>query len=142
LVRKIYWRLGPDFRAGLQPYIRLLAVQYPVDDWRIQVNGISDERGLASNAALKQKRGHLTRHLTRSRPQPVFLAVHRRNFMVYYRRIEAEEYRLLGALRAGHTIAGAIDRVDHGADFRSGKDFGGCGSGGTDVRPPSLSDGH
>jgi hypothetical protein len=103
--------LGPDFRAGLQPYIRLLALQYPVDDVRIQVNGISDGRGLASNAALKQKRRHVTRHVTRSRPQAVFLAVHRRNFMVYYRRIEAEEYRLLGALRERHTIAGAIEHA-------------------------------
>jgi hypothetical protein len=103
--------LGPDFRVGLQPYIRLLALQYPVDDLRIQVNGTLDERGFASNAALKQKRGDVTRRVTRFRPQPVFLAVHRRDFMVYYRRIDAEEYRLLGALRAGQTIAGAIDRA-------------------------------
>ena len=35
--------LGPDFRAGLQPYIRLLAFEYPVDNLRIQVNRASEE---------------------------------------------------------------------------------------------------
>src|SRR6266849_2240699 len=48
--------LGPGFRAGLQPHIRLLALQYPVDNLRIQVNRASDERGAASNAALRQRR--------------------------------------------------------------------------------------
>src|SRR6266481_6464201 len=36
--------LGPEFRASLQPYIQLLALQYPVDDLRIHVNRASDER--------------------------------------------------------------------------------------------------
>jgi hypothetical protein len=100
--------LGPGFRAGLQPYIRLLALQYPVDDLRIQVNRASDERGAASNAALKQKHRNLTRRVSRSKPERIFLAVHRRSFMVYYRRISAEEYRLLSALRDGQPIGRAI----------------------------------
>ena len=100
--------LGPRFRAALQPYIRLLALQYPVDDLRIQVNRASDERGAASNAALKQKHHNMTKRVSLSNPEQIFLAVHRRNFMVYYRRIEAEEYRLLSALRDGQPIARAI----------------------------------
>src|SRR5580704_10536392 len=100
--------LGPRFRAALQPYIRLLALQYPVDDLRIQVNRASDERGAASNAALKQKHLTMTKRVSLSDREKIFLAVHRRNFMVYYRRIEAEEYRLLSALRDGKPIAAAI----------------------------------
>jgi hypothetical protein len=100
--------LGPRFRAALQPYIRLLALQYPVDDLRIQVNRASDERGAASNAALKQKHHEMTKRVSLSNREQIFLAVHRRNFMVYYRRIEAEEYRLLSALRDGKPIARAI----------------------------------
>jgi hypothetical protein len=103
--------LGPGFRAGLQPYIRLLALQYPVDDLRIQVNRASDERGAASNAALKQKHRELTGRVGRLKPEQIFLAVHQRNFMVYYRRIEAEEYRLLSALRDGQPIGKAIRRA-------------------------------
>ena len=100
--------LGPGFRAGLQPYIRLLDLEYAVDDLRIQVNRASDERGVASNAALKQRHREVTRRVSRSKPKRIFLAVHRRNYMVYYRRIEAEEYRLLGALRDGLPIGKAI----------------------------------
>ena len=100
--------LGPGFRAGLQPYIRLLALQYPVDDLRIQVNRATDERGAASNAALKQKHRDLTKRVGRLKPEQILLAVHRRNFMVYYRRLEAEEHRLLGALRDGQPIGRAI----------------------------------
>jgi hypothetical protein len=103
--------LGPGFRAGLQPYLRLLALQYPVDDLRIQVNRASDERGAASNAALKQKHHDMTKRVNRSNAEQIFLAVHRRNFMVYYRRIDAEEYRLLSALRDGQSIARAIRRA-------------------------------
>jgi hypothetical protein len=100
--------LGPEFRAGLQPYIRLLALQYPVDDLRIQVNRASDERGAASNAALKQKHRMMTRRVTRSKPEQIFLAVHRMNYTVYYRRIDAEEYLLLDAIRDGQPIGRAI----------------------------------
>jgi hypothetical protein len=99
--------LGPEFRARLQPYIRLLSVQYPVDDLRIQVNRASDERGFVSNAALKQKH-HVNRRVSRSKPEQMFLAVHRINYSVFYRRIGAEEYLLLSALRDGMPIGRAI----------------------------------
>jgi hypothetical protein len=50
----------------------------------------------------------MTRCVSKSSPEQIFLVVHRRNFMVYYRRIGAEEYRLLSALRNGQLIAKAI----------------------------------
>jgi hypothetical protein len=104
--------LGPEFRASLQPYLRLLALQHPVDDLRIQVNRASDEHGFVSNTAMKQKHRVLTRNLTarvsRSKPKELFLAVHRLNYGVYYRRVGAEEYLLLTALRDGVPIGRAI----------------------------------
>ncbi len=103
--------LGPDFRAGLQPHIRLLAVRHPVDDLRIRVNRPMDERGAASNTAPKQRHREIAKRVSRSKPEQIFLAIHRRNFMVYYRRIDAEEYRLLGALRDGSPIGEAIQRA-------------------------------
>jgi hypothetical protein len=100
--------LGPSFRASLQPYIRLLALQFPVDDLRIQVNRASDERGDASNAALKQKHREIARRAKRPKAEQIFLAVHRMNYTVYYRRISAEEYLLLSALRDGLPVGRAI----------------------------------
>jgi hypothetical protein len=100
--------LGPQFRATLQPYLRLLALHYPVDDLRIQANRTSDERGGASNAALKQKHRTMIGGVRRLKPQRIFLAVHRLDGMVYYRRVAAEEYFLLSALREGMPIGKAI----------------------------------
>jgi hypothetical protein len=100
--------LGPSFRAGLQPYIRLLALEYPVDELRIHVNQASEEHGTASNAVLKQKHRNLTRRVRRLKRERIYLAVHRFNSMVYYRRIAAEEYGLLNALREGQPIGMAI----------------------------------
>jgi hypothetical protein len=100
--------LGPNFRARLQPYIRLLALQYPVDDLRIRVNRTPNERSPASNAALKQKYRKMTKLVSWPKPEQIFLAVHRLAFTVYYRRIAAEEYRLLIALREGQPIGRAI----------------------------------
>jgi hypothetical protein len=51
------------------------------------------------------------KRVTQLRPKQVYLAVHRRNFMVYYRRLDAKEYRLLCSLRDGHPIARAIRRA-------------------------------
>jgi hypothetical protein len=100
--------LGPEFRATLQPYVRLLALQYPVDDLRIQINRASEVRGAASNAALKQKHRITIGGVSRLRPQRIFLAVHRLDCMVYYRRVAAEEYFLLNGLREGVPIGKAI----------------------------------
>ncbi len=77
--------LGPNFRAGLQPYIRLLALDYPIDSLRIQVNRATDEHGAASNAALKQKYRSLSQRVTRLKRERIYLAVHRLNFTVYYK---------------------------------------------------------
>jgi len=101
--------LDADFRASLQPYVRLLALQYPVDDLRIQVSRASEDRGAASNTALKQKHRTMTERVARSNPDPIFLAVHRLDYTVYYRRLAAEEYLLLLAVQDGLYIGGAID---------------------------------
>ena len=91
--------LDADFRASLQPYVRLLALQYPVDDLRIQVSRASEDRGAASNTALKQKHRTMTERVARSNPDPTFLAVHRLDYIVYYRRLNA--YFISGLELAG-----------------------------------------
>jgi hypothetical protein len=50
----------------------------------------------------------MTRRVTRSKPEHIFLAVHRLDYTVYYRRIDAEEYLLLEAIREGQPIGRAI----------------------------------
>ncbi len=99
--------IGPALRVSLQPYIRLLAASYPVDDLRVQVSALEEEHGIASNAVLEHKRRAAAR-VRRLRPQELFLAVHRLDFNVYYRRLESEEFSLLRLLQAGKPVGAAI----------------------------------
>ena len=100
--------LGASLRLGLQPYIRLLDLHYPVDDVRISVNAASEEQGVASNAVVKHKT-RVVRQVSRLTPEEIFLAVHRVEFTVYYRRLTREEFQLLRALRDGKPIGEAIE---------------------------------
>jgi hypothetical protein len=101
--------LGPGLRIALQPHIRLVELRYPVDDLRVKVNAASEEHGAASNAVLKRKAGGLVRRIHRMPPEHIFLAVHRYDFTVFYRRLDAEEFRLLAALRQGLPAGEAIE---------------------------------
>lgn len=102
--------LAPNLRVGIQPYITLLELQYAVDVMRVHLKIAPEDGASTSNVALKRRRhaagkfGHVT-------PERLFVAVHRVDASVYYRRLAPEEYRLLAALRSGRTIAGAIRNV-------------------------------
>ncbi len=97
--------LGPGLRIGVQPYVRLLDLNFPVDDLRIRVN--TGEHETASNAVTKPKarRATIGRNL---KPEPIYLAVHRLEFSVYYRRLSLDEFHLLELLRAGRAIGRAL----------------------------------
>ncbi len=100
--------LTPSLRVGVQPYISLLELQFPVDKLRIQVHAGDQGATLSSNFALRKKRGSL--QLSRNiQPEPLFMAVHRFELSVYYRRLNGiEEFRLLTALRDGKPIHRAV----------------------------------
>jgi hypothetical protein len=97
----------PGLRLGLQPYISLLDLQYPVDEMRVKLKTVPEEAKSASNVAVKKK-ARVVRKIRTLKSQPLYLAVHRLEASVYYRRLALEEFRLLTALRAGRTIANAI----------------------------------
>ena len=101
--------LTPALRFGVQPYISLLDLYYPVDELRIKVNAGDDHlsSGAASNFA-RQKKHRAPRTAPQLTAEPIFLAVHRLDLNVYYRRLGREEFRLLLALRRGKAIAVAI----------------------------------
>jgi hypothetical protein len=63
---------------------------------------------MTSNAVLKRKAGGLVRRIHRMPPEHIFLAVHRLDFMVYYRRLDAEEFHLLAALGKGLPVGKAM----------------------------------
>jgi len=102
---------GPDLRVFLQPYLTLLQLRYPVDDFRLDAAHCREEHGTASNAVGEQKRRSLAGRFRRAKPQQVYVAVHRHQFSVYYRRLQREEFLVLEALRAGRSIGEALEAM-------------------------------
>jgi hypothetical protein len=51
----------------------------------------------------------MLRRYARLKPQQIFLAVHRVEFTVYYRRLEGSEFRLLRAIEQGQSIGAALE---------------------------------
>ena len=102
--------LAPDLRIGIQPYITLLELHYPVDVMRVGLKRSAEERTSTSNVAVK-RRQHAAGEFRHMTPEHLFLAVHRVDNSVYYRRLAPEEYRLLTELRAGRSIADALRRA-------------------------------
>jgi len=103
--------LGPELRLGLQPHLTLLELKYPVDDLRIAVNEKLEEHDSASNAVAERDQHRTIRRYRRLKPQPIQLAVYRAEDFVWYRRLEADEYRLLDALRQGLPIGEALEKA-------------------------------
>ena len=106
--------LGRDSTLSLQPHLQLLDLQYPVDEVVLAVRKLAPENDIVSNAvsARRQASGVALPELFRSN---VYLAVHRFEESVYYRRIDREEFLLLADLRDGDSIATAIERAFEGS---------------------------
>jgi len=100
---------APNLQLSIQPYVQLLELHYPVDDLLLEVKHGDETADFASNAIQERRRRSKVRAVARLEPAQVFLAVHRLDFSVYFRRIEPEEFALLSALRIGKTIEHAIE---------------------------------
>ncbi len=95
----------------LQPYLRVLALEYPVDDLLLQVRSENgSEASSTNNASVARRRRHV-RHVSSLRRKPLYLAVHRLENSVWYKTLTKEEYRLLTALMAGKNLGEAIDEA-------------------------------
>jgi len=94
-----------QLRFGLQPYLVLLELSHPIDEFMRSLKRTSI--AAVSNAvASTQARRRKTVTVRKSR-HPIYLAVHRVNYSVYYKRIDREAYRMLVALRDGATLEDA-----------------------------------
>jgi Putative DNA-binding domain len=102
--------IGPESLLSLQPHLQLLELSYPVDNLVLAVKKRAPEAEIVSSAA--SKRSSQTRlKLPTMRQERVWLAVHRFDDSVYYRRIDRETFLLLSALRSGATVSKAVARA-------------------------------
>ena len=99
--------IGPDSKLSLQPHLQLLELSYPVDSLVLAVKKDALETEIVSNAA-NRRESRTRQKLPSMRQQRVWLAVHRFEDSVYYRRIARETFLLLTALGSGASVSEAI----------------------------------
>jgi Putative DNA-binding domain len=102
--------IGPDSRLFLQRHLQLLELAYPVDNLVLAVKKETPEVDIVSGAAT-QRDARVRAKIPPIKREAVFLAVHRYDDSVYYRRLEKETFLLLRGLRAGASVAEAVTRA-------------------------------
>jgi len=100
---------GAKLKLTLQPYVRLLDLKYPVDDLLLEVRKEDEDTDFASNAFQERHKRKRVQAVAKLKPAEIFLAVHRVDDSVYFRRIAREEFAILRALRDGKALGKAIE---------------------------------
>ena len=95
-------KLGEDPTLSLQPYIRLLELEYPVHSFVLRIR----ERTRNSDT--------IRRTSARFLPQPrkTYIAVHRLDNSVYFKELDREAFAMLSAFQEGTTVSHAIEAAD------------------------------
>jgi hypothetical protein len=97
-----------DSKLSLQPHLQLLALRYPVDELVLAVHQAKPAADAASNAVSERRTKKRTR-LPSMRRSATYLAVHRFDDTVYYRRLEREAFLLLSSLQKEMELGEAIE---------------------------------
>jgi hypothetical protein len=111
--------LGVDpekLKLASQPYITILKLNWALDDFSIALKKQQASlRGEASNAVDAPSEKKLKKTPAPKREQ-VFIAVHRLDTDLYYKRLEPEAYQLLIELHNGQSLAAACEAALASAD--------------------------
>lgn len=112
--------LGQDpatLGLALQPYVTLLELHYPLDDYAMALKQQQTAlRSEASNAVDAPADKTIPPRIKSPRRQHTFVAVHRHDCDLYFKRLAPTEYALLSKLRDGLALASACDAALTGAD--------------------------
>jgi hypothetical protein len=95
---------------SLQPHLQLLALDCPADHLVLSLH--DRQKRDTSEAGVKQEdaaESASPTKLPRLRRRPTWLAAHRVDLSVYYRRLQREEYLTLCAIRRGLPLAEALE---------------------------------
>jgi len=98
--------LDGNSRLALQPHLRLMQLQYPADDLVLRLH--KGERSQTSEAGVEHETD-APLAVPKIRARRTWLAAHRVDLSVYYRRLEQEEFQMLAAIRVGLPLAQAIE---------------------------------
>jgi len=107
-------------RLALQPHLRLVALDFPVDD--LVLNLHKNEKRQTSEAGVRHEDEEQTpAKLPPLRRKETWLAAHRVDFSVYYLRLRRDEFLTLAAIRDGAPLAQAIESGIISSRVPSGK---------------------
>ncbi len=96
-------------RLGLQPYVTLLDLRYPIDSYVIRVKRRDALRSEASNTPSSGPGARrAVRRAALPRASRTRVAVHRLNNRLYYKRLDPAAFRILDALSRGRTLSRAV----------------------------------
>jgi hypothetical protein len=109
-------------RLAFQPHVTFLACAYPIDDFILAVRRREEPRGEASNAVSERVKRKVMKNPVRPKPEKIWLAVHRSDHAVYYKRLEPEAYLICSALQKGLPLQAACERALRRK--KAGPDFG------------------
>lgn len=106
--------LSEDSRLALQPFLRLVEAPYAVDNALLAIRDASTDHSTQASNAVGIHLVRPTRSRTPRREQ-IYLAVHRHEDGVYYKRLSREDYQLLSALEHGATLSEAMEAAFAGS---------------------------
>jgi hypothetical protein len=96
-------------RLGLQPYVTLLDLRYPVDTYVMSVKRRDAMRSEASNTPdSKVVHRHAARRVPLPRPSRTRVAVHRLDNRLFYKRLDSAAFRILESMGRGVTLSRAV----------------------------------
>jgi hypothetical protein len=100
--------LDGECRLALQPHLQLIALDYAADDMVLALH--DREKRQTSEAGVKhEESASAPARLPKLRRRATWLASHRVDLSVYYRRLQREEFTTLAAIRRGLPLAEAIE---------------------------------
>ena len=99
--------LDGESRLALQPHVQLLALDYAADDLVLKLH--KRDKKQTSEAGVREDEVHAApAKLPKLRRRPTWVAAHRVDNSVYYRRLAREEFLTLDGLRRGLTLAESL----------------------------------
>jgi hypothetical protein len=100
-----------SLRVRIQPHVTFLACHYPVDEFLLSIRKRTLPQAETSNAVSETVRVEATARVPRPKPEKIWLAVHRSDNSVYYKRLERGAFLIVSALRRGATLQAACEKA-------------------------------
>lgn len=108
--------LSETSSLALQPYLQLVDAPSAIDDALLAVRDASQGPAVQASNAVGI---HLVRRTRSRKPVPgqIYLAIHRYENSVYYKRLQREDYLLLQAIQQGAPLGEAIEAAFAGSSI-------------------------